>query len=534
MLNISEVDQLILDMPDEVLQRISFSMPWQSSSGTGEHKDPDGFDELSIAKEDTPRDRKALQAEVFQKFHRNPHINTSVRGLVGRMTGLGFETTSGIQEIQEVIEMIELDKRNRLYYFWPKYVGRYLVEGEMYLMLTLHSDGFVEIDFVDPASIHDAGDDGSGIIFHPSKALMPLFYNISSGTDRHQVPSIYIARYPELVNVARDNKDFVLAHQKASKTRKKAFQPLRGYYRFMLSFEKGLMTKRAISYLRSVIEWLNYYENLKKYEIDYKKAAGAYCWVFRITDAKSFKIWLTMSDEDKRKTGIMAKKTPGGSLVLPPGIECEVVTPQLTSIRDEDTDILQMVASGLNESADVLTGTPSGNYSSVRATRGPMTDRVSDEIAYWDRFLKYDFWSSIFFLRSAIGKGKNVYKVKRAVDFNENQEPVFKEVNKLAEQLVDISYPTSEIAEYESKARAFLGVKHGPIAETLGIPNSVLARIMGFAGYARARLDKATEDDMYPELDYQTGVDAESQQESNEGEPGNSVRRAKRTPSNDN
>ena len=71
---------------------------------------------------------------------------------------------------------------------------------------------------------------------------------------------------------------------------------------------------------------------------------------------------------------------------------------------DEDTDILQMVSAGLNESADVMTGTPSGPYSSVKATRGPMTDRISDEIAYFDRYLKYDFWSAIFFIRSKLAK----------------------------------------------------------------------------------------------------------------------------------
>ena len=71
----------------------------------------------------------ALQLECWNKFHRNPQINTSVRGLQGRLTGRGFETTSEIRKVQEVIEEIELDPRNRLYNFWPKYVGRSNVEG---------------------------------------------------------------------------------------------------------------------------------------------------------------------------------------------------------------------------------------------------------------------------------------------------------------------------------------------------------------------------------------------------------------------
>jgi hypothetical protein len=69
------------------------------------------------------------------------------------------------------------------------------------------------------------------------------------------------------------------------------------------------------------------------------------------------------------------------------------------------------------------------------------------------------------------------------------------------------------------------------MGESLGIPNSVLARMLGFSGYGRYRLQKATEDEKYPELDYAAGVDtldAESQQEKVEGEPGKKPAPAKK------
>jgi hypothetical protein len=61
---------------------------------------------------------------------------------------------------------------------------------------------------------------------------------------------------------------------------------------------------------------LNYYENLKKYEIDHKKSAGAYLWIVTMEDPRAFRAWLALTDEQKRKTGIAAKKTPGSTLVL--------------------------------------------------------------------------------------------------------------------------------------------------------------------------------------------------------------------------
>lgn len=515
-----EINKQLMELPDEVLEALKFSMPWQYGTGNSSAKDVDGFTpSAGVDRDDDPFTQKTLQKECFRKFQKNPHINTSVRGLVGRMTGLGFEMTSEVLEIQQAIEEIEFDPRNRLYNFWPKYVGRLNIEGELFLILTCHSDGFIEVDFLDPITLSAAGDDDSGILFHPNKTLMPLFYIIDlKGGGKRLIPSIFVARYPELVGALTKLQGFDAKLAAKSRSRKRIFNKFGKYYQFVVALDKGFVTRRAISYLRTTIEWINHYENLKKYEIDHKKSSGAYLWVFMIEDAKAFKLWLAMSEDDKRKTGILSKKTPGGSLILPPGITLEVRNPSLSSIKEQDTDILQMVASGLNEPDDILTGTNKGTYASVKASRGPMSDRTSDEIAFFDRWLKHDFWGSIFFLKSAISNFPSHFKSKEAVSFNKDKEPVFQNIKKRPEMFIDVSYPVSETIDFEGRARGLLGVKHGPVAEQAGISNSEVAKRLGFGGYGRQRLKKATEDDKYPELVYEMGVDAETEQETKEGE----------------
>jgi len=516
-----DIDQFIQDMPDEVLERIQFSMPWQyDSSSESRYKDADGFDINYglTGKEDNRYTKDMLQSECWAKFNRNPQINTAVRGLVGRMTGYGFETSSEIPEIDEVLEEIELDPRNRLYNFMPKFVGRAQVEGELFLCLTCHADGFIEVDFVDPAVLNGDGDDDTGIIWHPDKYFMPLFYSISTRDGLNtQIPSINIARYPELYAVAQKNKSFSQNKAAKARNRKKKFRQFHGFNKFIISWDKGFLTRRAVSFLRTTLEWLNHYENLKKYEIDHKKSSGAYLWVFSITEPRAFKQWVALSDEDRRKTGILAKKTPGGSLVLPPGVEVDVKNPNLSKISDQDTDILDMIASGLNEPEDVLLGHSRSTYAGIKAGRGPMSDRTADEIAYFERFLKYDFWDSIFFLRSKLTDFKYVYKVKEAYMFDKKGEPQFRNRQRRASQLIDICFPTSELIDYEARARGLLGVKHGPATEVLGIPYSEIAKKMGFANYGKLRLKFATEKDKYPELIY--ALDAESLQEQVEAEP---------------
>jgi hypothetical protein len=516
-------------LSDDELRGMKFSMPWQVGydGGYEDSKDADGFDTTKSA-DGGELSREELQRTCWEKFHLNPQINTSVRGLMGRLTGMGFETSSENTEINDAINEVYYDHRNRLYNYFPKFVARSNIEGELFLCLTCHDDGFIEVDFVDPSNVTGGGDESSGIIFHPSKPLFPLYYNITNPNDLNpnkqieQIPSINMARYPDLINVANKiaaAKGISRDYQKNSiKTKRNPWQKLGYYYRFIVAWDKGFMTRRAVSFLRTTLQWLNHYENLKKYEIDHKKSSGSYLWTFQFEDARSFKLWLALTPEQRATTGIMAKKTPGGTLVIPPGIKLVAVTPQLPKISDGDTDILEMVASGLNEPSDIMTGSSKGTFAAVKASRGPMTDRTSDEIAYFDRFLKYDFWSAVFFLKSQISKFPSVFKVNEAVSFDKKQEPVFKTIPKKPEFLIDISYPISESSDTEAQARAFLGVKHGNMSDTLGIPNSYIAKKIGIGSYGRQRLIKATEDEKYPELVSEADLAAAGM---NPNDPGN-------------
>jgi hypothetical protein len=519
-MNEEDFQKFLEEVPPEFLNRVAMSMPWQYGQGSTSEKDPDGFDGSvsGISKDDlfyNSLDHDAIQKECWRKFHRNPQINTSIRGVTGRMVGLGFGFSSDNWKVHQAIEEIELDPRNRLYYYWPKYVARFNIEGEWFTSMTLHDDGFVEIDFIDPSTIRGGGDNDCGILFHSKKKTMPLFYNVTdpeSGQIAEQIPSIFIARYPrELIEDAKKHPSFDIGKQESGIN---GFESVGGYRRFMVAWDKGLITHRAISHMRTTLEWLNHYEDLKKYEIDHKKSSGAYCWVFEPKDMQVFKLWLSLSDEEKRKTGLLSKMTPGSRLIPPPGFTVKAVNPQLTSIRDQDTDILQMVASGLNESEDVMTGSLNATYASAKASRGPMSDRISDEISYFKKFLIHDFWGAVFFLKTAIGKFPSTIPRKECVGFD-NKKPIIKTVKRRPEMLIDISFPVSETIDMESRSRALLGVKHGPVAETAGIPNKEVSERLGFGGYGRLRRMKATEDETYPDLVY--AVDSETLQENVEG-----------------
>lgn len=494
-------ESALAKLDDTELSALRFVMPWQTAEAS---PDNDDADFKGGATGTAGNEREKLQVACWNKFNQSPQVSTAVKGQVGRLSGFGFETSSEIPEIQDVIEETELDPRNRLYNFWPKYVGRSIIEGELLLCLTVHNSGFVEVDFIDPSNITGGGEDG--VIYHPNKSTMPLFYfvkqedsNNSTSSRTDLIPSIFIARYPELEKVAARCTSYDLAATESSRSSNRKFKKLGGFRRFIVSWDKGFVTKRNVSYLRTILEWLNHYENLKKYEIDHKKSAGSYLWVITMEDPKAFRTWLSMSDAERAKTGIMAKKTPGGTMILPPGMKMEVKNPTLPNISESDTDIFHMITSGLNEPEDVTSGQSKGTFASVKASRGPMADRIADEVSAFEKFLRHDFYSGIFFLKSKVINFPETFSKRVAVDFK-GQEPVFKSVQKRPEMLLSITFPTSETNDLESVAKAFLGVKHGSTFETLGVPNEEIAKKLGFNNYRRMRLQHATEMENYPEL----------------------------------
>jgi len=500
----NQFHEYIDTLGDEDLHAIAQrAVPWSSSTRINDEViDADGFPLWKNADE-LIQNFSDLQMLCWRKFTSNPQINSHVRDFMGSLTGYGFGYYSHIESIQNVMEEIAEDPRNELHKNMSKYVARSEIQGELFLCLTLHTDGFVEIDFIEPTLIPS-----DGIIKHPRKKTMPLLYKMIGSDNKEMViPSIYAAYYPELLNEVKDSynkKDMPKPSAGSAK-----FRELGGYNRFIIAWDRGFLTDRNVSHIRTTLEWIEYYESLKKWEIDHKKSSGSYLWVASMEDTKAFRTWLKMSDDDRRSTGLTAKKTPGGTLILPPGIKLECINPKLSSISDQDTDIMSMVTSGLNRPEDMVTGKSSGStFSGVNASRGPQSDRIQDEIAYFERFLIFDFWRSIFFLRSKMDRSFKLEYVVNEVTSFANQKPKTKKVKKAIHKLITVNFPTSEVTNLEGKAKAYLGVKHPSIVETLGIPRSEVAKKLGFGSYIRNRLQYATEEETLPDLPTTYELDA--------------------------
>lgn len=473
-------------------------------------------------------DFKKLQRELLAKFFNNPTISSTTRDYIGRMTGYGFKMYSDVPEIQNKIDIISNDYRNRLYEMLPKFAGRAFVQGELLLILTVHRDGFVEIDFVSPETLDSFGYDNGGKILHPTKSSFPLAYQFefegnNSGELREKVliPSINIARYPELKSVLENTQDYKTSVAKKPIVGGKEFRGIGGYNRFVVEWDKSLITTRNLSHIASVLNYINYHESLKRLEIDFKKSVSTYVWAIEIEDPKVSKQFFTLSDEEKSKTGIMARKEAGATIVLPYGMKLKATNPNLPKLSGDDMDILALIQSGLNTTDDALFGTSSRNKSGLSETHGTQSDRTSDELAQWERFLRWGLWGNVLYLISQVDKRfKYVYKQKKVVDFKK-KKPVTRFVEMEAPYLVEFSFPTSQNQQFSDRVKGFMGVKHSNLAKTLGISYSTIAKELGFSSYDELRRKLAEEDEKYPELKIEE--DIEAIQEKTEGENSNNT-----------
>lgn len=518
-----EYKKAILGMSDEEIMgsNLLFTMP---DGSKGMVVDEDGFPVIARMTEETSEGFSALQKACWEKFNSNPQVYTSIDDTGGYLAGANFEFYSEYEDVQDFIYQMMTDSRNRLYSFIEKFVIRAEIEGELFISATIHPDGFVEIDFIPPSAL-EFGNGHKGVVYHPNKSSMPLFYVVKIKDENgketpYAIPSIYVSEFPEDMASKFRNHKFIKdgTYKIYNKASKKAYEPFGGFKTFVIAWDRSLFTDRNVSHLRTVIEWANHYEELKRYEIDHKRSSGSYLWVATFDDMASFRKWISLSEEEIEKTGFYKSKTPGGTVVLPPGMKLECKNPNLSKISDADTDIMQMVVSGLNRSEDMVTGTNSGSYASVKASRGPEADRKETKTERFRRFLVYDFWKHLFRIKATLTPKFELLRDADIVKgFDKSKNPIKGKKKMPIWESMEVTFPTSEVNDVESLAKGLLGVKHGSVVDTLGIPPSVVAKRLGFRNYTRMRLQHAAEDAKYPTLASAVDAeDSETQQENKE------------------
>jgi hypothetical protein len=492
--------------------------PWQaentSTPATISRRDmvPRAFsyvDATEVKQEDS-YSRTKINSEAWKKYILDPYVSRSMNDLVGRVCGEDFGFWSKEYQIQTWLDEIIYDVRNELYGAWDGHVIRKLVENELFLTFTVDStNGFVEIDVVEPGLIE--GDDNinmeGGFIFHPRKRTLPVYYRVKNVVNSNVqnylvIPSIYCAYLPGLekdilkskaTGIEWDTLQVDPAVEAATGGKLK-------YKTYMVSWRTGVREiRRAVSNLRTVFEPLEDYKEAKKWRFEYMKALCTYFIFYSFEDVKSWLRWAALSDEQKRATGLAQRLNPADRLFLPPGVEAKIQNPQIPSLSGQDEDLLKMISSGIRQPYDMLSGDLKGpTYASIKGSRTPYMDYISDLREMVRRFYRYDFWKGIFFIKSKFDSKFEYFSYKEVVGFKEGKEDK-KYVTYHPEDLVEMTFPQSSNEDIAANANALLGSKRGSVSYHLGIAKEDISRKLGFNNFHRSLLKSATERLQYPE-----------------------------------
>ena len=509
-------DEGISALNDQI-QLMSQSTPWQAKGVTASvYSEINATDKQDIKPDDV--DRETLQKLCWHKYRYFPGIHSSIEDKADLITGKGFSIYSINEKIQEVIEDTIYSQRNLLFERIGEWPRRMLPEGELLLLNIIDSEGNTTTRVVEPGKIIGA-EEGSGLITDPDDVTKTLFYRYDRGNSNYElIPSEEIIYNPALENKLKDNKYYEAAQTKWAKSDNPVYKKFGGYYKYIIHWKNlsGISKiRRDTSSLRTIIEWANLYENSIKWGLDYKKAQSSYAIVLEFQDTPAgkyaYNIWLSMSEEEKKATGLAGALTPGSRIFLRPGVKMEIKSPNLTKGTGENLDLLNMVGAGARTPQDLMQGQSSGaTYASLKMSRNPFTISIENLQEKFKNFLVYRYFRTVFYCKSAIKSSFPTVFKKKVVAEVVKGKPTFAYMLVEPAKLVEVSMPQIKLTEDEGIVRTMLGSKHMGL-NSIGMSKKSMAESLGFDDYNRQKRERMIEEEDYGED--MLLQDAEAQQE---------------------
>jgi len=453
------------------------------------------------SKEESKWDRATINATAWDKYIKDAFVRTSIERIVGRITGEGFQFYSENWKINRWIDRIVYDVRNELYSSISGFVTRKLVESELFLKLTVHEDdGFVEVDIIEPGMVED-------IIAHKRKNNLPLFFKVrtdpkeaAKGSGYVFYPSVYVGYLPKLALEYDQTKGFDPKDVEQNPDVKKKSRNKLLYRSYVLNWRFGVKEMdRYVSSLRTVFEPIEDYKEAKEWRFEYMKAISSFFIFYQFEDQKTWVRWLALPEEKKKETGLAQPLRPADRLFCPPGVKPLLLNPNLPRLSGEDEDFLKWISGGLRQPYDITSSDIKGpTYASVKGSRTPYLDFISDVRDMARNFFINDFWKFIFFTKGCFDRYFVDMTVREAVEFKA-KKPKFRDVVKRPESLIKVSFPMSAEVDMLNVANASLGSKRGSLTYHLGTPKSLTADKLGIGDYHNQLLYRATEEERYPE-----------------------------------
>lgn len=449
---------------------------------------------------------RSLQKKCWELYRTFGPISAAVNSKADYTAGHGFNVYSPDLDIRMWLKDTFYSYRNRLYATLTGWTIRMLAEGELFVLIVFDDEGRATVRLLEPERI-GKGTRNDGLLTNPDDVTQTLFYeHYYTKQESELIPDISVAFDPEILKTVKLKDIEGYDEKKTEKSRGKGgkFNKVGGFNRFVLHWKNltGIHEyKRDLSVISTVLEAIHLYWNAIKWQLDHKKAQCAYTNVVGFQDSPqgriAYSLWKSLTDAERKATGLTGSLTPGSTVFLLPGMTFDVQAPQLAKLEGENQDLLNVAGSGVRSPQDLFQGQSSGStYASLRASRSPLEVEIKNMQYKLSNFLKYEFLRAIFLVAARLGKMSETFKKEDIKEFKEGV-PQFTSVDVEPIELVELTFPEISFEEkLEGKAGAYLGSKHAGL-RSLGISDKRIAEKMGISDLARQRAERALEEKVY-------------------------------------
>lgn len=461
---------------------------------------------------------RELQKKCWELYRTFGPISAAVNSKADYTTGYGFSVYSPVLDIRLWLHDAFYSYRNRLYASLTGWTIRMLAEGELFLLLVFDEEGKATVRVFEPERI-GKGSKNDGLLTNPDDVTHTLFYEyFYTRQDSELIPDISIAFNPEILKTV--NLKGIEGYEEAKTTRSKGagnkFKNVGGFRRFIIHWKNltGIHEyKRDLSVISTVLEAIHLYWNAIKWQLDHKKAQCAYTNVVGFQDSPqgriAYSLWKSLSEAERKATGLTGALTPGSTVFLLPGMTFEVKAPQLAKLEGENQDLINVAGAGVRSPQDLFQGQASGStYASLKASRSPLEVEIKNTQYKLRNFLLYEFLRACFLVASRVGSFPETFKKEDVAEFKDGN-PVFKTIDVDPIEMVELTFPEITFEDkLEGVAGAYLGSKHTGI-RSIGISDKRIAEKMGIGDLARQRAERALEERTYGVKDsvlQETGV----------------------------
>lgn len=406
------IDSTALDelFKDDPIMKVMQAAIWQDpTSFASTYVDTPDYT-LTPEGDEKPSDKnwRDIQQLCYSKYRNFGPLRAAIDDKADYTAGMGFSVYSTELELNEFLKELFFSRRNRLYYQCPGWIVRMQAEGELFLLLAFDETGTATIRVVEPSKIGEAEE--SGLLTVPDDVTHTLFYEYMGTDGKELIPDISLLFEPEYIKIAPKIDGYDESDVKKSRGSAK-YREIGGFKRFIIHWKNltGIMEyKRDTSYFMAVLEAINLYWSAIKWELDHKKSQTAYTIVVTFKDSplglRTWFTWKSMSDDEKAATGLTRPLTPGSKVILPPGMDVNIKSPQMSALSGQNQDLLNISGAGAKTPQDLWQGQASGStYASLKVSRPPFILNIENLQTKFKNFMLYDVLRACLWAKHKMG-----------------------------------------------------------------------------------------------------------------------------------